>query len=66
MFVIHLTPRLSGHRLGCQPARDRIVSQAMIGGAAFIPIKAGLSGRESKKQAEIRLAGFATILGIGG
>jgi hypothetical protein len=60
-----LTPQLSGHRRGCQPARDRIVSQAIIGAAAFILLKAGVSGQESAKQAEIRLAGLPTILCIG-
>jgi hypothetical protein len=65
MTEIHLTPQLSGHRRGCQPARDRIVSQAIIGAAAFILLKAGVSGRESAKQAEIRLAGLPTILRIG-
>jgi hypothetical protein len=65
MTEIHLTPQLSGHRRGCQPARDRIVSQAMIGAAAFILLKAGVLGPESAKQAEIRLAGLLTILCIG-
>jgi hypothetical protein len=65
MTEIHLTPQLSGHRRGCQPARDRIVSQAMIGAAAFILLKAGVLGPESAKQPEIRLAGLPTILCIG-
>jgi hypothetical protein len=37
----------------------------MMGGAAFILLKAGLSGPETAKQAEIRLAGLLKILGIG-
>jgi len=37
----------------------------MIGGAAFFLLKAGGSGRESAKQAEIRLAVFLKILAIG-
>jgi hypothetical protein len=35
-----------------------------MGGAAFFLLKAGISGRESAKQAEIRLAVFLKILGI--
>jgi hypothetical protein len=37
----------------------------MMGGAAFILLKAGLSGPETAKQAEIRLAGLLKILAIG-
>jgi hypothetical protein len=37
----------------------------MMGGAAFILLKAGLSGPETVKQAEIRLAGLLKILDIG-
>jgi hypothetical protein len=36
----------------------------MMGGAAFILLKAGLSGPETAKQAEIRLAGLLKILAI--
>jgi hypothetical protein len=37
----------------------------MMGGAGFILLKAGCWGPESAKQAEIRLAIFLKILGIG-
>jgi hypothetical protein len=37
----------------------------MMGGVAFFLLKAGISGLKSAKQAEIRLAIFLTILGIG-
>lgn len=36
-----------------------------MGGAAFILLKTGLSGPETAKQAEIRLAGLLKILAIG-
>ena len=36
-----------------------------MGGGAFILLKAGLSGPETAKQAEIRLAGLLKILAIG-
>jgi hypothetical protein len=36
----------------------------MLGGAAFILLKAGLPGPESAKQAEIRLASLLKILQI--
>jgi hypothetical protein len=36
----------------------------MMGGVAFILLKAGLSGPETAKQAEIRLAGLLKILAI--
>jgi hypothetical protein len=36
----------------------------MMGGGAFIPLKAGRPQRESVKQAEIRLASLLKILGI--
>jgi hypothetical protein len=38
----------------------------MMGGAAFILLKAGRNRLESAKQAERRLAGLWKILGIGG
>jgi hypothetical protein len=53
---------LSGHRRGFLPARDRIVSQAMMGGRTFILLKAGPNGPESSKQTEIRLAYLQRIL----
>jgi hypothetical protein len=37
----------------------------MMGGAAFILLKAGPSGPETAKQAEIRLAGLLKVLAIG-
>jgi hypothetical protein len=37
----------------------------MIGGGAFLLLKAGCEGPETAKQAEIRLAGFPTILAVG-
>ena len=37
----------------------------MIGGGAFLRLKTGSNGRESSKQPEIPLAGFATILLFG-
>jgi hypothetical protein len=36
-----------------------------MGGGAFLLLKAGDSGPESSKQAEIRLAGLLKILAIG-
>jgi hypothetical protein len=46
------------------PARDRIVSPGMMGGAAFTLLKAGRAGPKSAKQVEIRLANLLKILGI--
>jgi len=40
-------------------------SRAMIGDGAFLLLKAGSNGPESPEQAEIPLAGFATILAFG-
>jgi hypothetical protein len=37
----------------------------MIGGGAFLLLKTSANGLESSKQAEIRLAGSATILAFG-
>jgi hypothetical protein len=37
----------------------------MISGGAFLLLKTGSNGRERSKQAEIPLAGFATILVFG-
>jgi hypothetical protein len=37
----------------------------MIGGGAFLLLNSGLTRPESAKQAEIPLAGFATILAFG-
>src|SRR5215475_1615032 len=37
-------------------------SRAMIGGGAFLLLKTGSNGPGSSEQAEIPLAGFATIL----
>jgi hypothetical protein len=37
----------------------------MMGGAAFILLEASLSGPETAKQGEIRLAGLLKILAIG-
>jgi hypothetical protein len=53
---------MSGHRRGCFPARDRIVSQAMMGEGAFGPLKAGRTGPENAKQAEMPVAGLSKIL----
>jgi hypothetical protein len=53
---------MSGHRRGCFPARGRIVSQAMMGGGAFGPLKAGWMGPESVKQAEMPVAALWKIL----
>jgi hypothetical protein len=47
------------------PARDRIVSQAMMGGGAFVLLKTGRYRPESAGQAEIRLAILLKILSIG-
>jgi hypothetical protein len=47
-----------------QPARDRIISEAMLGRGAFILLKVGRGRRESAKQAEIRLATLLKILRI--
>ena len=60
----HLTPLCPGIARRVWPARDRIVSAAMLGGAAFILLKTGLAERESSKQVEALLAGLPTILGI--
>jgi hypothetical protein len=40
-------------------------SRAMIGGVAFLLVKTGSNGPESSEQAEIPLAGSATILAFG-
>jgi hypothetical protein len=53
---------MSGHRRGCFPARDRIVSQAMMGVGAFGPLKAGGTGPENAKQAEMPVARLWKIL----
>src|SRR6266481_2773780 len=45
-----------------KPARDRIVAQARMGGAAFILLKIRHSGLESGKQAEIHLTNLDKIL----
>jgi hypothetical protein len=37
----------------------------MIGGGAFLLLKTGSNGLERSEQAEIPLAGFATILAFG-
>jgi hypothetical protein len=44
------------------PARDRIVSRAMMGGGAFILLKGGQAGPESTKQVENRVAVLRKIL----
>src|SRR5258705_2110549 len=48
----------------CWPARDRIVSEAMMGGGTFILLKAGRPWPESAKQTEIRLAILLKMLQI--
>jgi hypothetical protein len=53
---------MSGHRQRVRPARDRIVSRAMMGGVGFILFKAGNTGPESARQAEICLARLPKIL----
>ena len=53
---------MSGHRRGCFPARDRIVSQAMMGGGAFTPLKTGRTGPENVKQAEMPVADLRKVL----
>jgi hypothetical protein len=58
----HLTPQCPGIGEAGQPARDRIVSQAMMGGGCFILLKTGRNRPESAKQAEIRLAILPKIL----
>jgi hypothetical protein len=58
----HLTPQCPGIGKADEPARARIVSQAMMGGGAFILLKAGGRGPETAKQAEIRLAVLRRIL----
>jgi hypothetical protein len=57
---------MSGHRRRCFPARDRIVSQAMMGGRTFSPLKTGRAGPEKAKQVEIPVAGLRKILDIPG
>jgi hypothetical protein len=42
---------MSGHRRACERARDRIVSRAMMGIDCFIPLKARLLRRSSRKTA---------------
>jgi hypothetical protein len=59
----HLTPQCPGIGEADEPARARIVSRAMMGGRAFILLKVGLSGPETAKQTEIRLAVLPKILG---
>jgi hypothetical protein len=46
------------------PARDRIVSSGMMGGAAFSLLKAGRRRPKSAKQVEIRVAILPKILSI--
>jgi hypothetical protein len=58
----HLTPQCPGIGEADEPARARIVSQAMMGGGAFILLKAGSGGPKTAKQAEIRLAVLLKIL----
>jgi hypothetical protein len=58
----HLTPQCPGIGEADEPARARIVSRAMMGGGAFILLKAGLKGPETAKQAEIGLAVLLKIL----
>jgi hypothetical protein len=59
----HLTPQCPGIGEADEPARARIVSRAMMGGGAFIPLKVGCNGPETEKQTEIRLAILLKILG---
>jgi hypothetical protein len=59
----HPTPHVrASARL--MPARDRIVSSGMMGGAAFTLLKAGCAAPKSAKQVEIRLAILPKILRI--
>jgi hypothetical protein len=58
----HLTPQCPGIGEADLPARDRIVSRAMMGGGAFILLKVGREGPETAEQAEIRLAILLKIL----
>jgi hypothetical protein len=60
----HLTPQCPGIGEACWLARDRIVSEAMMGGGAFILLKGGRIGPKSAKQVEIRLAILLKILQI--
>jgi hypothetical protein len=60
----HLTPQCPGIGEASWLARDRIVSQAMMGGGAFILLKGGRSRPKSAKQVEIRLAILLKILQI--
>jgi hypothetical protein len=58
----HLTPQCPGIGEADEPARARIVSQAMMGDGAFILLKVGSEGPETAKQAEIRVAVLLKIL----
>jgi hypothetical protein len=60
----HLTPQCPGIGEASWLARDRIVSQAMMGGGAFILFKGGRPGPKSAKQPEIRFAVLLKILQI--
>jgi hypothetical protein len=60
----HLTPLCPDVGVAHEPARDRIVSLAMMRGGAFILLKVGQGRRETANQAEIRLADLPTILSI--
>jgi hypothetical protein len=55
---------LSGLSARHEPARDRIVSLAMMRGGAFILLKVGQGRRKTAKQAEVRFADLPTILSI--
>jgi hypothetical protein len=60
----HFTPQFPGIGEADWPARDRIVSRAMMRGGGFVLLKAARCGLETAKQAEIRLAGLLKILRI--
>jgi hypothetical protein len=62
----HLTPLV---RASARPISLLVTGsfrEAMMGGGAFILLKAGRNRPESAKQAESGLAGLWKILGIGG
>jgi hypothetical protein len=60
--ITHLTPQCPGIGGALGLLVTGSFRAAMMGGEAFILLKAGQTGPESAKQAEIRLASLPTIL----